>query len=119
MTMHILIILISDIVCCCVWILLAITGVAVQVTIHLIQKRRYKKKQERLVAAYPQYGLQNFKKYSGFPETSLYRRLTRKRKFTTVSQPRRNKDESTRPLLSPNTSPSRVINYGTYTSGNT
>ena len=97
-----------DIACCCVWILLTIAGVTVQLTIHWIRKKRFEKKRQRNF-----YGMY-FKKFSGFPQTSLFRRLTRNRKGNSVSQVKgRQVNDSTRPLLSPNTSPTRSPNYGT------
>ena len=124
----------ADIIFCCLWVLLNIGGVTVQIILHLVQKRRYRKRQIRkLRGADPLISVGRLGKYPGFPSRSLYRqlvnRLTKKGQYVQplsmavgrVNRSRvanaRTADDSSRPLLSPDSSLNAHGNtryYGTY-----
>ena len=108
----------ADILFSCLWVLLNISGVTVQLILYLIQKRRYRKKQIRKYhGAHPFAGATYLRKYPGFPSRSLYRqlvnRLTNKGQYRPPSVGRvhrsrvantRTANDSSRPLLSPDSS---------------
>ena len=125
----------TDIIFSCLWILLNISRVAVQLTIYLIQKRSYEKQQLRSrYGADPFTNLKYIRKYPGFPTQSLYRKLVNKltnkgqyRSIANVGSVRSRaaanvkatQDGSSRPLLSPDSSLNAHGNtrsYGTYDS---
>ena len=80
--------------------------------LYLIQKQRYKKKQQQY--RYVQgIHIPLKKKYTGFPTRSLYRQLVQRNPNRGV----RRQDDVTRPLLSPGGSVNvsrGASNYGTY-----
>ena len=120
----------ADIIFSCLWILLNISGVAVQLTIYLIQKRRYKKKELQN----PFTTLHYIRKYPGFPTQSLYHKLINKLSTKGQYRPVANvshvhsraaakvsttQDGSSRPLLSPDSllnAHGNTRSYGTYDS---
>ena len=105
----------ADIIFSCLWILLTIAGIAVQLTLYLIQKQKHKKRQMRYPRD-PFIAGMYFRKYTGFPTRSLYRQLvnklkrTRERNFNSAHRVRRRNNDSSRPLLAPNSG----TTYGTY-----
>lgn len=111
----------ADIAFTCLWILLNISGVTIQLILYFVQKKRFQKKQIR-----NNYGADplssvpttHLRRYPGFPSQSLYRqlmnRLTNKGQYRpppSAHRVRRSRvakartaDDSSRPLLSPDSS---------------
>lgn len=107
----------ADIICSCLWILLAIAGLAVQLTLYFIQKQRYKKKQLRSLRR-PYVIGNHFRRYTGFPIHSLYCQLKNRwksqRYYDPVSPIHHWANDTSRPLLSPNSTLNAHAHSSTY-----
>ena len=112
----------ADIAFTCLWILLNISGVTVQLILYLTQKKRFRKKQIRnLHVADPLSSIPttHLRRYPGFPPRSLYcqlvNRLSNKGQYrpppgthqahrSRVGKARTANESQSRPLLSPDSS---------------